>query len=166
MTGMGVTAMVITIVVIMATWTDPRTNATSQAPQPDRPNVHCEIPSYAAISVIILIGVAIAAAVTSFLYRGKLLREQFRAELVRTEREQDAIESAIDRLREKMSLPSLVELNRLMLDKYHEIATNQAERSFRSSQRAMWYGFAGLACFSVGFTLPSRQATILLGSFA
>jgi len=61
-------------------------------------------------------------------------------------------DSAIERLREKMALPSLIELNRLMLDQYHEIATDQAEKSFWSSQRAMWTGF-GLLLASVGSAL-------------
>jgi hypothetical protein len=60
------------------------------------------------------------------------------------EQERDELSSALENLRERMALPSLVELNRIMLDRYHQIATDQADQSFKSSRRAMAIGYASL----------------------
>jgi protein-S-isoprenylcysteine O-methyltransferase Ste14 len=109
-------------------------------------------PGWFYIVAIIVFALAMGGLVFIVFWRARLFREDARFRQEALKRERMALDSAIERLREKMALPSLIELNRLMLDQYHEIATDQAEKSFWSSQRAMWTGF-GLLLASVGSAL-------------
>ncbi|GAA2802949.1 hypothetical protein GCM10010441_29590 [Kitasatospora paracochleata] len=62
-------------------------------------------------------------------------------------------------------LAELLELNQKQIDAYHRIATGQADRSFRSSQWAMWIGLAVVVvCFAVGLKVPSGEAKIFIGA--
>ncbi len=82
-------------------------------------------------------------------------------------RQREEVAKTLKRLRERMSLPSLVELNRLMLSEYHTIATDQAQRSFRSSQRAMLGGFTWLiACFTAVIFAGSLDDRIIAATMA
>jgi hypothetical protein len=122
------------------------------------------------VLVVILVFVAtVTAIVIWFGYRiYKWNQEEYQTAKRIQERQEAALESATERLRDQMSLPSLINFNQKLLDKYHRIATEQAESSFRSSRRAMWCGFGWLlACFTVGVFFPTTaQAKLLLGSLA
>ncbi len=73
----------------------------------------------------------------------------------------------LKRLRDRMSLPSLVELNSLTLTEYHSIATNQAQKSFRSSQRAMLGGFIWLiVCSTAIVFVGSLNGKIIAAAMA
>ncbi|MCX4431435.1 hypothetical protein [Streptomyces mirabilis] len=83
------------------------------------------------------------------------------------ERERRILESAADRLREKMSLPSLVDFNQVLLDQYHGIATDQATKAYRSSRRAMNVGIVILVvAFFAGWRYNTQGDRVFLGSVA
>ncbi len=83
------------------------------------------------------------------------------------ERERKTLESAADRLRERMELPSLVDFNRVLLDKYHGIATDQATKAYRSSRFAMGIGLAILiTAFFAGWRLNAQGDRLFVGSIA
>lgn len=56
-----------------------------------------------------------------------------------------------------LSLSALWEVTHSRLDLYHELATGQADRSFRNAQRAMTAGFALIVCFAVLGAFFSRN---------
>jgi uncharacterized SAM-binding protein YcdF (DUF218 family) len=127
-----------------------------------------KVPGWFWIVALIFLGLLLIA-VFWYGYRAYRWRqEEYEATKRAQEREAAAFESAVERLKDQMALPSLINLNRLMLDNYHGIATNQAESSFTSSRRAMWCGFIWLLmCFSAAVFLPSAaRAQLLLGSLA
>ncbi len=79
----------------------------------------------------------------------------------------EEVEQALSRLRDRMTLPSLIELNRSMLNEYHSIATNQAQKSFRSGQRAIFAGFTWLiACFTSVIVISSFEGKIITAALA
>jgi hypothetical protein len=138
-----------------------KTGATS--PPTSNSVVNVNIPNYFWWALLGICGLLVAGILGYLLYKSKLSRARLQKEAELQEREL----KEISRLKENIELPNLIELNRLMLDNYHGIATNQATRSFRSSQRAMWTGFAWLIlCFSAGFIFPNPGAPLLIGSLA
>jgi hypothetical protein len=119
-------------------------NSSKSSETQSRATTSLVVPGWVWIALLGL-GAAVIGILAWFLvqkYRAE--RAESAARLEEAKRERDAIELAMERLREKMALPSLVELNRIMLDQYHGIATDQAAKSYRSSQRAMWLGFSAL----------------------
>ncbi|MER6062371.1 hypothetical protein [Streptomyces sp. NPDC001792] len=90
-----------------------------------------------------------------------------RAKLKEAERERKVLESAADRLRERMELPSLVDFNRVLLDRYHGIATDQATKAYRSSRFAMAVGLVVLVvAFFAGWQLNAQGDRLFVGSVA
>ncbi|MFB7443079.1 hypothetical protein ACFC01_33070 [Streptomyces mirabilis] len=90
-----------------------------------------------------------------------------KARLKEAERERKILESAADRLREKMELPSLVDFNRVLLDRYHGIATDQATKAYNASRVAMGIGLAILVvAFFAGWQLNAQGDRLFVGSFA
>lgn len=59
-----------------------------------------------------------------------------------------------------LTLSALWETTHARLKLYHDVALGQANRSFRSAQRAMWIGFVALA----GFVTVALMATTTAGS--
>jgi TRADD-N domain-containing protein len=102
------------------------------------------IPAWFWVVLLALVLVAVAMLIWFVVQRYRVERAESAYRLEELKRDRDVLESAVERLRDKMALPSLVELNRIMLEQYHGIATDQATRSYRSSQRAMWLGFAAI----------------------
>jgi hypothetical protein len=140
----------------------------SDATRSSSPGWPIEIPSWI---WIVLLGLLLLAVVVAGIlgYLGIRVRQaEAQAALEAQARELAAFDSAVDRLREKMTLPSLVELNRLMLDRYHSIATGQASTSYSSSKRAMWFGFSWLvACSAAGVTIAASTGDrVILASLA
>lgn len=121
-----------------------------------------EIVVIAVIVGMIVFSVSIAAALY---WRRKTLNSQAAHEAER--RQRDEVEKILERLRDRMTLPGLLELNRLMLSEYHSIATNQAQKSFRSAQRAMLGGFTWLiVCFTAVILVSSFNGKILAAALA
>ncbi|MFJ8363993.1 hypothetical protein [Streptomyces sp. NPDC093984] len=90
-----------------------------------------------------------------------------REKLKEAQRGRAALESAADRLRERMELPSLVDFNRVLLDRYHGIATDQATKAYRSSRFAMAIGLVVLvAAFFAGWRLNAQGDRLFVGSVA
>ncbi|WP_404870896.1 hypothetical protein ACI1MP_37190 (plasmid) [Kitasatospora griseola] len=90
-----------------------------------------------------------------------------REERERAAREQEILESAADRLREKMELASLVNFNRVLLDKYHGIATEQATKAYRSSRLAMGVGLIILvAAVVTGWNAQGTVDRAMVGAVA
>lgn len=76
-------------------------------------------------------------------------------------------EKQLAELKTVTALATLLDLNQHQIDEYHRIATGQADRSFRSSQRAMALGLAVLvACFIAGMRVPSEEAKVFFGALA
>ncbi|WP_369185846.1 hypothetical protein [Streptomyces sp. Y1] len=66
-----------------------------------------------------------------------------------------------------MELASLVNFNRVLLDRYHGIATEQATKAYRSSQVAMAVGLAILvAAVLAGWNFQGSADRIFVGSAA
>ncbi len=125
------------------------------------------ITSAVVVAIVIVSGLIMTAALLAagFYWRAKNMEINIAQENARRQREE--IEKTLKRLRERMSLPSLVELNRLMLTEYHSIATHQAQRSFGSSQRAMLGGFSWLiACFTAAILADSFNGKIIAATMA
>jgi hypothetical protein len=95
-------------------------------------------------------------------FRDRLIVEGARASL------QEAEEGVADV--KSLDLTTLWSLTQRRLDYYHQIATTQAERSFRNAQTAMVVGFSVLlaAAFAATFadSIPAAIATSLVGASA
>lgn len=120
------------------------------------------------IGLAVVVLVLVLTAYYALYSRIRLNRSKTEAyERVATSQEA-ALNAAGEQVARKMSLESLHDYNRLLLDDYHNIATDQATASFRSSRRAMLGGFIWLlACFSAAVwqvTAPGSQ--VLLGALA
>jgi hypothetical protein len=60
-----------------------------------------------------------------------------------------------------------LDLNQTQIDEYHRIATDQADRSFRSSQRAMALGLLVIVgCFAAGLYFTNGQPKVFVGAIA
>ncbi|MCC3779862.1 hypothetical protein [Streptomyces sp. UNOB3_S3] len=76
-------------------------------------------------------------------------------------------EKRISELKTVTALATLLELNQEQIDDYHRIATEQANRSFRSSQRAAGVGLVVMAaCFIAGLWVPTIEARVFIGALA
>ncbi|MER6031844.1 hypothetical protein [Streptomyces sp. NPDC001851] len=90
-----------------------------------------------------------------------------RVRLQEAAREREVLESAAERLREKMELPSLINFNRVLLDRYHGIATEQATKAYRSSRFAMGVGLVILVvAFAAGWRLNAQGDRLFVGTVA
>ncbi len=64
-------------------------------------------------------------------------------------------------------LATLLELNQSQIDEYHRIATDQADRSFRSSQRAMGLGLLVIVgCFAASLYFGNDQTKVFVAAIA
>jgi len=120
------------------------------------------------VVVIVVVVCLLAVAAASYgvvFYRSRAKAVEVAQEQERREREE--VEKILERLRDRMALPSLVELNRLTLTQYHSIATNQAQKSFKSAQRAMLAGFTWLiACFAAAIVINSLDGKLITAGLA
>lgn len=146
--------------------TSPNTNNNGgQQSSTSSPPFHFTPSEIIAVAVVIgfvAFAISIAAA---FYWRAKIQNSLLAQETER--RQRDEVEKILERLQNRMSLPGLIELNRLMLTEYHSIATNQAQKSFRSAQRAMLGGFSWLiVCFTAVILVSSLNGKILAAALA
>ncbi|MEW1639498.1 hypothetical protein AB0469_36260 [Streptomyces sp. NPDC093801] len=105
---------------------------------------------------LVLAGFAIVVAI---------VKEWFKAADRREER--DRLENAAEHLKEKASLASLVNLNRMLLERYHGIATKQANKAFYSRIGAMLVGLAVLVvAFGASMRFTATGERLFIGSLA
>ncbi|MER5809919.1 hypothetical protein ABT143_17320 [Streptomyces sp. NPDC002033] len=102
------------------------------------------------------------------------LGTRIRRERVETKAAQDAADrqqaedaQRLAQLKIVTPLATLLELNQTQIDEYHRIATDQADRSFRSSQRAMAIGLLIIiGCCAAGLYFQNAQVKVFVGSIA
>ncbi|WP_157916362.1 hypothetical protein [Streptomyces xinghaiensis] len=119
----------------------------------------------------ILIGVAVTAVAGSAIY---LLVKQMRREDLQLQADEEAAELQKEMDAQKLAdlktvtpLATLLELNQSQIDEYHRIATDQADRSFRSSQRAMALGLVVIVgCFAAGLYFGNGQTKVFVAAIA
>lgn len=122
--------------------------------------VHLNAPSWFGPALLIL---AVFAVVCGVILGYIYIRDLKEARLQETQER----ESRLERLSQKMELPSLVESNRLLLDKYHIIATDQAKKAYHSSRIAMGVGLTILVvAFFAGWRLNAQGDRLFIGSIA
>ncbi|MFJ2093520.1 hypothetical protein ACIOEW_30235 [Streptomyces sp. NPDC087901] len=111
---------------------------------------------------------SLAVAVTLVVFAGIvaiIVRERRKSAARRNE--QARLDNAADNLRERMELASLVNFNRVLLEKYHGIATRQANKSFVSSLIAMSIGLLVLVgAFVASMQFNALGERIFIGSLA
>lgn len=123
----------------------------------DGANLTYEPPSWVSITVVSIMAIAAIAAV--------FLRE--RGKSAARKEDQERIENAAEYLKERMELASLVNFNRVLLERYHGVATKQANKSFVSSLIAMSVGLAVLVgAFIASMQFNAMGERIFIGSLA
>ncbi|MDX2849329.1 hypothetical protein PV342_12840 [Streptomyces sp. PA03-3a] len=143
-----------TIVAPLVTW------ALSQPDQGQAQASVQPLPEWVWPVTALTLGVLIAASVGLYLVSKRI-------KLLEAEREREALESAADRLREKMALWALVDFNRVLLNRYHGIATDQASKAYRSSRLAMHVGLGILVvAFVAGWRYNAQGDRLFVGSVA
>ncbi|MFD0378681.1 hypothetical protein [Streptomyces sp. NPDC127112] len=111
--------------------------------------------------VALLVVFSIAMAVIAVL----VLRS--RLEAARKQQDQARLDNAAGKLKERMELASLVDFNRILLERYHGIATKQANKSFYSSLGAMIVGLLVLiVAFAASMQFNALGERIFIGSLA
>ncbi|MFD5474425.1 hypothetical protein [Streptomyces sp. NPDC127105] len=119
----------------------------------------------------ILIGVAVTVVAGVAIY---LLVKQIRREDLQVQADEEAAERQKEMDAQKLAdlktvtpLATLLELNQSQIDEYHRIATDQADRSFRSSQRAMSLGLVVIVgCFAAGLYFGNGQTKVFVAAIA
>ncbi|MFE9292093.1 TRADD-N-associated membrane domain-containing protein [Streptomyces olivaceus] len=119
----------------------------------------------------ILIGVVVTAVagVATYLLVKQIRREdlQHQAAEEAAERQKEMDAQKLADLKTVTPLATLLELNQSQIDEYHRIATDQADRSFRSSQRAMGLGlFLIVGCFAAGLYVANGQTKVFVAVIA
>lgn len=99
------------------------------------------------------------------IFMGLLYR--FREEASERRAEQERVDNAVEHLRERMELASLIEFNRVLLEAYHRIATRQANKAFLSGLVAMCVGLLVLVgSFAASMQFNALGERIFIGSLA
>ncbi|MGW1615575.1 TRADD-N-associated membrane domain-containing protein [Streptomyces sp. NPDC002285] len=119
----------------------------------------------------ILIGVTLTAVSGVAIY---LLVKQIRREDLQLQAAEEAakLQKGIDaqklaNLKTVTPLATLLELDQSQIDEYHRIATDQPDRSFRSSQRAMALGLLVIVgCFAAGLYFANGQTKAFVAAIA
>ena len=111
-------------------------SAEDPAADPAGGSLSADVPTWFWIVLLVLVGALAFGAIWYGVRSYRWRQEEYKAVKAERMREAEVFESAVDRLREKMALPNLIELNRLMLDNYHGIATEQAEVLIQIEQKS------------------------------
>lgn len=119
----------------------------------------------------VIFAVALVMIATGLCYylwtRIKRERAELQATQDAAERQQIEDAQRLTQLKIVTPLATLLELNQTQIDEYHRIATDQADRSFRSSQRAMAIGLLIIiGCAAAGLYFQNAQVKIFVGSIA
>ncbi|MFJ4781814.1 hypothetical protein [Streptomyces sp. NPDC088794] len=119
--------------------------------------------------VVLVIG-ALAAMmflVPWLIEQRRYLRNQNDAFDQRLEAERDLHAKALEKLRLASELETLMQLNQDQIKTYHDIVTEQADKSFKSSRTAMRVGLFLLVCAAVGGAfVPLEQVRWFIGALA
>jgi hypothetical protein len=99
-----------------------------------------------AYALLLLLAVAQVAAVAYGIRGARRRTAEYRA---RAEAERAERKKRLERLETITPLATLINVNDDLIRKYHNIATFQADRSFHSSQRAMWAGMGIIVACAV-----------------
>ncbi|MFJ8751947.1 hypothetical protein ACIREO_21840 [Streptomyces sp. NPDC102441] len=119
--------------------------------------------------VVVGVAVAVIAGAGCYYLWTRIRRENaaLKAEEEAAERQRELDAQKLTDLKTVTPLATLLELNQTQLDEYHRIATDQADRSFRSSQRAMAIGLMVIAgCFGAGLYFDNLQTKVFVASIA
>ncbi|MFE4421290.1 hypothetical protein [Streptomyces sp. NPDC056817] len=159
-TGLATLAAVVGLVAsAVTTWATSRASSDALKQAKGQP-ASDPLPSWVWPAVLLGLMAVVAAGIGVYWLVSK-------ARIKEAERERKILESAADRLREKMELPSLVDFNRVLLDQYHGIATDQATKAYRSSRVAMNVGlFILVVAFVAGWRYNAQGDRLFVGSVA
>lgn len=110
----------------------------------------------------------VAAALCYFLWaRGRKETAALKAAEETAEQQRQLHAQQLTELKTVTPLATLLELNQTQIDEYHRIATDQADRSFRSSQRAMALGLLIIVgCFAAGLYFAGGTTKVFVASIA
>ena len=134
------------------------------------PEQHASDPSLA-LPLEVMAGLAVIViilfAIPWFFERRKYLKNQNTAfeERIKAERRYHA--QALEKLRQASELTTLMQLNQDQIKTYHDIVTEQADKSFKSSRIAMGVGMLLLVGAAVGGAfVPLEQVRWFIGALA
>ncbi|MEU0952528.1 hypothetical protein ABZ353_09235 [Streptomyces niveus] len=119
--------------------------------------------------VVVGVAVVVTAGAACYYLFTRIRREstELKATEEAAERQRELDAQKLTDLKTVTPLATLLELNQTQIDEYHRIATDQADRSFRSSQRAMAIGLLVITCcFAAGLYFNSMQTKIFVASIA
>ncbi|MCX4504551.1 hypothetical protein [Streptomyces anulatus] len=111
--------------------------------------------------------VFLAVVIPYFATRRRYLQNENKrfADVMKHQKEYE--KEAIEKLKKSTELATLMELNQGQIKDYHTIVTNQADKSFRSSQTAMGIGITMLVgCLIGGFYVDAAQLRWFLAAVA
>ncbi|WP_189960038.1 TRADD-N-associated membrane domain-containing protein [Streptomyces alanosinicus] len=110
----------------------------------------------------------VAVALCYFLWaRGRKEIAALKAAEETAEQQRELHAQQLSQLKTVTPLATLLELNQTQIDEYHRIATDQADRSFRSSQRAMALGLLIIVgCFAAGLYFTGGATKVFVASIA
>ncbi|MFD6296852.1 hypothetical protein ACFWFU_18770 [Streptomyces sp. NPDC060235] len=118
-----------------------------------------------------IVGVAMAFvvgfAVPYFVTQRTYMKNQNEAFDQRIAAERELHAQAMESLKQASELATLMQLNQDQIKTYHDIVTEQADKSFKSSRAAMRIGLALLVCAAVGGAfVPLEQVRWFIGALA
>ncbi|MDX3756260.1 hypothetical protein [Streptomyces sp. AK02-04a] len=119
----------------------------------------------------IIIGV-VAASIVGFaipwlVTRRTYMKNQNEHFAVRIKAERERHQQALEQLKKTTELATLMELNQDQIKTYHDIVTEQADKSFKSSRTAMHVGLLLLVAAAIGgVKVPVEQVRWFIGALA
>ncbi|MFF3985119.1 hypothetical protein ACFY0B_10930 [Streptomyces sp. NPDC001797] len=119
----------------------------------------------------IFFGIAVVAvlafAIPWFITRRAYMKNQNQTFERRVAAERELHAQAMEKLRQASELSTLMEVNQGQIKTYHDIVTEQADKSFKSSRIAMGVGMFLLVCAAVGGAfVPLEQVRWFIGALA
>ncbi|MFD6035715.1 hypothetical protein ACFWHF_14410 [Streptomyces griseoincarnatus] len=119
----------------------------------------------------VIIGVAMAAllifAIPWFFARRQYMKNQNETFSLRIKAERERHQQAMEQLRRTTELATLMELNQDQIKTYHDIVTEQADKSFKSSRTAMHVGLILLVAAAIGgVKVPIEEVRWFIGALA
>lgn len=114
------------------------------------------------IGIIILI-----VGVPWFITRRTYMKNQNASIAEQLKTQQELRHEALEKLKKSTELATLMELNQGQITRYHNIVTEQADKSFKSSRVAMSIGLFLIVCAAVGGAyVPLEEVRWFIGALA
>lgn len=111
--------------------------------------------------------IMLAFLVPWFITRRTYMKNQNETFAVRIKAERERHQQALDQLKRTTELATLMELNQDQIKTYHDIVTEQADKSFKSARNAMGIGLALLvAATFTGVKVPIEEIRWFIGALA